>query len=278
MKIHLSPASLVHKPNAMQTACTAFSWSKDMICIQDETSWIVPSCLNSIWPLDQKICVLFPNRPLWLNHSKKTYPTLTSPVPSPHAQVNVLEPCLLVWGGGCKVEIIRKNVKVCAPFIKIREGCFESPKFLLKAPCNLHTFFAWAIWQHLSTSSLRQLLKKEIQDKNLSNLIDHKFFSSPRHKSMRLLQHLIAGQAYLFQRTYIYEIIFSRLQYYNLCLYIDKVSKRFKKGSAKPKTSPCNLLYNMEPTNYEIWCFFRVVNRSLWQNQIPLALVNVPNG
>jgi hypothetical protein len=185
---------------------------------------------------------------------KKTYATLTSPVPSPHAQVNVLEPCLLVLGGGCKVEILCKNVKVCAPFIKIR-GCFESPKFLLKAPCNLQTFFAWAIWQHLSTSSLRQLLKKEIEDKNLSNLIDHNFFSSPRHKSMRLLQHLIAGQAYLFQRTYIYEIIFSRLQYYNLCLYIDKVSKRFLKGLKKvlqnPKL-PFVICFTMEPTNCEI--------------------------
>ncbi len=73
----------------------------------------------------------FPNWPLWLNHPKKAYPTLTSPIPSPKAQVNVLEPCLLVWGGGCKVETICKNVKVCAPFIKTREGCFESPKFLL---------------------------------------------------------------------------------------------------------------------------------------------------
>jgi hypothetical protein len=64
---------------------------------------------------------------------------------------------------------------------------------------------------------------------------------------------------------YIHKSIFSRLQYYNLCLYIDKVSKRFKKSPAKPKTSPSNLLYNMERTNYEIWCFFWVVNRSLWQ-------------
>ncbi len=196
MKIHLSPATLVHKPNTIQTACTtAFSWSKHMICIHDDTSRIVPSCLNSIWRLDQKSCVLFSHSTIVVKSSKKglPHPYLSSPLPSSQAQVNVLEPCLLVWGGGCKVEIICKNVKVCAPFIKIRERCFESPKFLLRTPCNLHTFFAWVIWQHLSTSSLRRLLKKEIQDQNLSKLLDHNFFLHTWHKSMRLLQHLIAG-------------------------------------------------------------------------------------
>lgn len=32
------------------------------------------------------------------------------------------EPSLLVWAGGCKVEIVFRNVSVCAPLIKIEEG------------------------------------------------------------------------------------------------------------------------------------------------------------
>jgi len=83
-----------------------------------------------------------------------------------------------------------RNVRVCASPKTIREGCVESFKFLLKVPCNLHRLFCMGHMQ--KTSSLRQLYKT-IQGIDLDNLIGHNFFFfTPKHKPMRLLQHLSA--------------------------------------------------------------------------------------
>jgi hypothetical protein len=48
-------------------------------------------------------------------------------------KINVQEAHISIQGGGCKVEILYPNVRVCPPLTKIKETNFGSSKFFSKA-------------------------------------------------------------------------------------------------------------------------------------------------
>jgi hypothetical protein len=78
------------------------------------------------------------NASIWIQnpHSKKNgYSWIATSLLKQNHTSNVLEPCLLVWGGGdCMVEFLCINARVCAPLplTKIREACVNKLQILAK--------------------------------------------------------------------------------------------------------------------------------------------------
>jgi hypothetical protein len=78
----------------------------------------------------------------------------------------VPEPCLLVWGGRCKVENIYRNVRICGPSSKIKEACVKK----LQIPVKSSLYFACL--SHRVTykrhATFKYYFSKETTEKNNS--------------------------------------------------------------------------------------------------------------
>jgi hypothetical protein len=131
----------------------------------------------------------------------------------------VPEPCLSIWGeGGCKVETLNRNVRVCAPFSQIREAhyCVKlSSKFLLKALWTLKKHVVFVLWATHMPKDMQELCTSSLMQLALWNNSCHQFWtiSLPTNFCLDTLQR---------------SLCIIPLQYLSACLFEENFSKQFK--------------------------------------------------
>jgi hypothetical protein len=95
----------------------------------------------------------------------------------------VPEPGMLVWGGGCKVENVYINVRVCALFIKMREVCVKKPQIPVTSSLHfaylLHGSYTKDMLTHAKDMQYLRSLNWCLDlfwRVSSDNLLGHKFF------------------------------------------------------------------------------------------------------
>jgi len=96
----------------------------------------------------------------------------------------VLEPSMLVWGRGCKVEIVFKKLGFVHPFLKPKNQVLQAPNSRLR-PHNLHVFCLGHMQKTCNievTWLTKESLWKNSRHQFEQSHCPHRLFFTPRHK------------------------------------------------------------------------------------------------